>query len=132
MDAEAFVNASQVLTEQNTWYKIEATISKNETNARLYEQNGTLLKHIVSEENATNLDQLGILMSYNPNAILAFRNLKVETLDQPTPTANVTQEKANGFEWLSPNIYLPILSAVVLATVAVSSYVRRKRRKQQN
>ena len=132
IDNEAFVNASQVLTKQNTWYKIEATISKNATNARLYEQNGTLLKNMVSEENVTNVDQLGILMSYNPNAILAFRNLKVETLDQPTPPANVTQEKANELEWLGPNIYLPILSAVALATVAVASYVRRKRKKQQN
>jgi len=129
-DNAAFVNASQVLTKQNTWYKIEATISKNATNARLYEQNGTLLKNMVSEENVTNVDQLGILMSYNPNAILAFRNLKVETLDHPTLPANVTQEKANELEWLGPNIYLPILSAVALATVAVA-YVRRKRKKQQ-
>jgi hypothetical protein len=131
-DNAEFVNASQILTEQNTWYKIEATISKNATNARLYEQNGTLLKNMVSEENVTNVDQLGILMSYNPNAILAFRNLKVETLDQPTPPANVTQEKASELEWLGPNIYLPILSAVALAIVAVASYVRRKRKKQQN
>jgi len=132
MDNAAFVNASQVLTKQNTWYKIEATISKNATNARLYEQNGTLLKNMVSEENVTNVDQLGILMSYNPNAILAFRNLKVETLDQPTPPANVTQEKANELEWSSPNVNLPILSAVALATVAVASYVRSKRKKHQN
>src|SRR4030066_2098162 len=131
IDNEAFVNASQVLTKQNTWNKIEATISKNETNARLYEQNGTLLKNLVPEENVTAFGQLGILMSYNPNAILAFRNLKVETLDQQTPPANVTQEKANELEWLGPNIYLPILSAVALATAAVASYVRRKRKKQQ-
>ena len=128
----AFVNASQFLTKQNTWYKIEATITKNATNARLYEQNGTLLKNMVSEENVTNINQLGILMSYNPNAILAFRNLKVETLDQPIPPANVTQEKANELEWLGPNIYLPILSAIALATVAAASYVRRRRKKQQN
>jgi hypothetical protein len=131
MDNAAFVNESQVLTEQNTWYKIEATISKNVTNAKLYEQNGTLLKDITAEENVTNGDQLGILMSYNPNAILAFRNLKVEPLDQPTHPASVTQEKANELEWLGSNIYLQTLIAVALATVSVASYVRRKRNEKK-
>jgi hypothetical protein len=133
MDNAAFVNATQLLTEQNIWYKIEATISKNGTNAKLYEENGTLLE-MMPEENVTISDQLGILMSYNPNAILAFRNLKVETLGQPTPPTSVIQEKANELEWLGSNIYLQTLTAVALATVSAASYVRRKikEKMQQN
>jgi hypothetical protein len=132
MDYPVFVNASEVLTEQNTWYKIEAVISKNETNARLYEQNGALLKSMGPEENVTNSDQLGILMSYNPNAILAFRNLRVETLDPPPPQVIVTQKKPNDLEWLGSNIYLQALAVVALATVAVASYVKKMREKKKD
>jgi hypothetical protein len=95
----SYMNASEIAKE-NTWYRVEAKISGNSTNARLYEMNNTLLENTAPGESLTN-DEMGILMAYPPNSILAFRNLKVEPLDQPDAPSPLEEERNRTckFDW---------------------------------
>ena len=120
----AFMNAS-VSTRENTWYKVAAKISKDEITAKLYDENGTLLKDIAARDDAMSISESGILMAYDTNAVIAFKNLKAETLDQPTQPADSNQIPVNELELLSPYIGLPILLAVAVATIA---YIKERKR----
>ena len=127
----AYMNASDYAT-RNKWYKVEATISKNETDAKLYEMNNTLLETIAAPQ-SSKIDEMGILMSYPPNSILAFKNLKISTLDEPVTPLPSEEEKneRNESEWLKPYI----VSAVLLAIGSVAiGYARRRKgsRTKQN
>ncbi|MDH5266593.1 MAG: Ig-like domain-containing protein [Candidatus Bathyarchaeota archaeon] len=94
----AFINASMGTTE-NTWYKVVAKMSKDETTAELYDKNGTLIRSIATRDDAISISELGILMAYDPDTVIAFKNLKIETLDQPTPPVSDNQIPENRFEW---------------------------------
>jgi len=121
----AFLNVSDV-AKANTWYKVEAKISENTTQARLYEMNNTLLEHSAPAD-AVGASEMGILMSYAPNSILAFKNLKVESLDKPAPIPvpqSSEQNKPDEIGWL-----VPFLGVAVLSVVAVGAVVFAKRRK---
>jgi hypothetical protein len=47
----------------------------------LYDNNGTLIKRIATVESAISISELGILMAYETDVVVAFRNLAVVTLD---------------------------------------------------
>ena len=122
----AFMNASMSTTE-NTWYKVVARMSEDEITAKLYDENGTLLKNIVARNDAMSISESGIMMTYDANAVVAFKNLKAETIDQPTPAPPVddNQVPANALELLVPYIGLTILLAVAAATIA---YIKKRKR----
>jgi len=94
----AFMNAS-LGTRENTWYKIVARISEDEITAELYDNNGTLLRIIATRNNAMSTSELGILMAYDRDTVIAFRNLKVETLDQPNQPLEGNHIPAYHLEW---------------------------------
>jgi len=94
----AFINASMGTTE-NTWYKVVAKMSKDEITAKLYDQNGTLLQSIATRDYAISISELGILMAYDKDTVIAFRNLKVETLDQPTQPVGGNHTTVYRLEW---------------------------------
>ena len=123
-----FINASMSTTE-NTWYKVEARVSEDEITAKLYDENGTLLKNIAARNDAMNISESGIMMAYDANAVVAFKNLKTETLDQPTPPVDGNQVPVNGPEWLAPYIGLTILLAVAAATIA---YIKKRKGVTEN
>jgi hypothetical protein len=120
----AYMNASDVAT-RNKWYKVEATISKNATNAKLYEMNNTLLQNIAVPDSQAN-GEMGILMSYPPNSILVFRNLKVTSLDQKAAPLPSERERSQADEIQSLAPY--VAGAAFIAAIAVvASYVRRRK-----
>ena len=116
-------------TTENTWYKVEARVSEDEITAKLYDENGTLLKNIAARNDAMNISESGIMMAYDANAVIAFKNLKTETLDQPAPSVDGNQVPVNGPEWLAPYIGLTILLAVAAATIA---YIKKRKRVTEN
>ena len=120
----AFMNASRI-TKENTWYKITATISEAATNVTLYEENGTPMNNVAPRNNVT-ADQIGVVLAFNPGEVIAFRNLKVETLEKPEPTASNAQSLEN--QTVPPETYIGII-AVLIVVVAAVAMVRRKRRK---
>ena len=112
-NSTAFMNAS-LGTRENTWYKVLARISEDEITAILYAQNGTLLKSIATPDDAMSISELGILMSYDRDTVIAFRNLKVETLDRLTQPVGGNNIPANDLGLLAPYIVLIIIVAVAV------------------
>ena len=113
----AYMNASDTAT-RNKWYRIEAAISKNETNAKLYEMNNTLLQNIATPD-SQGTGEMGILMSYPLNSILAFKNLKVSALGDtaaPLPSEEEREQKS-WVEWLAPYLVGSLMIAVGFAVV---------------
>jgi hypothetical protein len=100
----AFMNAS-LSTKENTWYKVLAEMSENEITAELYDNNGTLLQSIATGDDTTSISELGILIAYDRDTVVAFKNLKVETINQPTPPVDdtnipvYTDTSAYNIEW---------------------------------
>jgi hypothetical protein len=91
----------------------------------LYDANGTLLQNIALKNSALSISESGILMTYDADAVIAFKNLKAETLDQPTPPTDDNQTPTDELEPLAPFIGLTILLAVAVATIA---YVKERKR----
>ena len=94
----AFINASMGTT-QNTWYKVVANMSKDEITAELYDNNGTLIKSVATRDDAISISEFGILMAYDKDTVIAFKNLKVETVDQPTQPVGDNLIPENRLEW---------------------------------
>jgi len=86
-------------TREATWYKVVARLSEDEIAATLYDQNGTLLQSIATIENSISVSELGILMAWDTSTVVAFRNLKVETLDQPTQPVAGNYTTVCRLEW---------------------------------
>ena len=126
-ETTAFMNASQV-TKENTWYKITAAISETATNATIYEENGTPLNNATRTSESTTTDQIGVLMAFQPGAIIAFRNLKVETLNFPEPQVGTTISFQNKSEMPENCILLITMStAVIIVATTAIALVRKKR-----
>ena len=124
----AFMNASQI-TKENTWYRITATMSEAATNATLYEENGTTLNNVTPKNNTVATNQTGVVLSYSPGAVLAFRNLKVETLDKTTmPQTSESQTLEKTSE--PPTLFIELASFLIVAVVAIALVKRKVRRKK--
>jgi hypothetical protein len=123
-----FLNASMV-TRENTWYTVVARMSENGTTAELYDKNNALLKNVTNSDDSMSTGELGILITGDDtDTVIAFKNLRVETLDQPTPLlvgGNHTPVNGLGVALLAPYIGLIILLAVAVITVA---YVKKRKR----
>jgi hypothetical protein len=124
----SFIDASMI-TRKNTWYEVVARMSEDEITAKLYDENGTLFKNIVARNNVMSINESGIMIKYDANAVVAFKNLKAETIDQPTPTlappAVDNQVPANALGLLVPYIGLAILLAVAAVTIV---YIKKRKR----
>jgi hypothetical protein len=120
----AFLNASMG-TRENTWYEVVARISEDEITAELYDENSTILKSVATRDNATSTSEFGILMSYAPHTVIAFKNLKVETLDQPTRPFEETRNPVN-----EPNLLVPYISLTIILAAAATTVAYAKKRKR--
>jgi hypothetical protein len=120
-----FLNASEI-TQENIWYKIVATISQANTNVTLYEENGTPLNNLTPRDLTISTSEVGILMQYNPGAIIAFRNLKVQSLPQTVPalpSVSATQIPRN---LDSPYLYIGLFAILAVVATAIM-YLRRRK-----
>ena len=120
----AFMNAS-MSTRENTWYKVAAKISEGGKTTELYDANGTLLQNITDSGSVLSVSESGILVAYDPDAVVVFRNLKAETLDQPAQSADDNEDLVDEFEPLALYIGLTVLLAVAAAAV---TYVKERKR----
>jgi hypothetical protein len=118
----AFMNASSI-TRENTWYKVAAKISEGVVTTELYAENGTLLKKTTRD--ASNASESGILITYDANTVVAFKNLKNVTLDQPIQSDDGGETSTNEVELSAPYIGLAILLAIAIAAIA---YVKERKR----
>jgi hypothetical protein len=123
-----FMNASTSIRE-NRWYNVVAKVSKSEITAELRGENGTLLKDLAVKGEATGSSEYGILISCTPPNFIAFKNLKVECLDQP-PNQSVSsiQLPERRLELLSSYVILLMLLGIVGVTI---TYLEKKGKKVQ-
>ncbi len=124
----SYMNASQI-TEQNTWYKIRAILSETATNATLYQENGTPLNNVTPKTNTTTTNQIGVVLAYNPGAVIAFKNLKVETLASDEARSPVSQPSETPVPSFGCLVEWGALVTVVLVVAACLVLVRRRRKK---
>jgi hypothetical protein len=120
-----FMNATTSIKE-NIWYKAVTKISKDEISTEIHDENGTVIKNTATKEESVGFGESGILVSFEPYSFVAFKNLKVENLDQPpSQTVADTQLPANGLKSVAPYIVMMSLMVTAVATIA---YLRRMRR----
>jgi len=119
-----FINAS-ISTRDNAWYKVAAKISEDETTAELYDANGTLLQNLTADS-VLGVNESGVLMGYDPDAVVVFKNLKAVTLDQSAPPIDADQSlAADELGLLAPCICLTLLLAVAVATI---TFIKERKR----
>ncbi|UCF45361.1 MAG: hypothetical protein JSW44_01640 [Candidatus Bathyarchaeota archaeon] len=119
----AFMNASTNIKE-NIWYKVAARISEGEIIANLHDINGTLLESMIIAPDEIDSSQLVILIANNTERAVAFKNLKIETLNNLIQPAESDEKTANDSELLAPYVNLAIL---LVATFAAVVYLRKRR-----
>ena len=95
---------------------------------KLRGENNTLLETSTVKSDAIDLSKFGIVISCDHSTFIAFKNLKVESLDQqPTALVSVPLPE-NELESLAPYI-LPV---VLLVMACSATYFLRKNRKSQS
>ena len=112
-----FMNASNIALK-NEWHKAVARVSSSEAAMEVFDDSGTRLENMTKSTTSTGVGELGIIMTYTAGQVVAFKNLKVESVSQtPTPINNIpVQEESISF--LYPYIRIALLLAgSVLAIV---------------
>jgi hypothetical protein len=126
-----FMNATMSIKE-NVWYKAITKISKDEISTELHDENGTVLKSIATKEDIASFGESGIFVSFEPYSFVAFKNLKVENLDQPpSQTVGVTQVPVNGLESVSPYAMVLILLVTAGATLTYLRKIKQVKKAEQ-
>jgi hypothetical protein len=97
----------------------------------LHDENGTLLRSSTTENNMVGIDESGIFITVEPYNFIAFKNLQVENLDQPSnQTVGDTPQPVNELEPLTPYGMLLIPLLMLGATI---TYLRKiKKLKNRN
>ena len=70
---------------------------------------------MATTSDATDVSELVMLIANNTDRVIAFKNLNVETLDQPTQLPESAEKVDMGNELLIPNAVLPLVLAVFIA-----------------
>jgi hypothetical protein len=102
-------------------------MSEEEITAELYDANGTLLKSTATRDDALSVTEFGLLIANSTDKIIAFKNLKTETLDQPNPQPEDNNNALKEPTLLAPYVGLALLLASVFTTAA---YLHRKKAHQ--
>ena len=93
-----FMNASMVVRE-NTWYNMVARMSEDEITAELFDGNDALLRNIAIKEDAVKISEFGIILTNSTDAVIAFKNLKIEILDQFGQSTSDNNISEGTLEW---------------------------------
>lgn len=112
-----FMNVSATI-EKNIWYKAVAKITGDEITTELHSANGTLLKTFAGKGDVIDISKFGILISCDPSNFIAFKNLKVESLDQP-PNQLVSINPPPMNELVS---FPPCIMPLILLVIACFSF----------
>jgi hypothetical protein len=119
-----FMNAS-LLTARNEWLKAITKVSGENVSIELLNENGTRLQNMAASTATAGFEELGIFMTYGPSQILAFKNLKVETITQNQVPVSADKVRENGIEILySLMRILFLIAGAALAVVTLKG--RRK------
>lgn len=123
-----FMNVSKSIV-RNVWYKAVAKIAGDEITTELRSENDTLLETSVVKSNTIELSKFGILISCDPTTFIAFKNLKVENLDQqPDNLVSSLHLPENELKLSAPYF----VTVVLLVVAGFAIYFLRKNKKSQS
>ena len=125
-----YMNATASIKE-NTWYKAVAKISNGEMSNELHDENGTTLRSSTTEDTMLGIGESGIFITFEPYNFIAFKNLQVENLDQPSnQTVGDIPQPVTELRSLTPYDMLLIPLLTLGATI---TYLRKvKKAKKPN
>jgi hypothetical protein len=78
-----FINASKYV-EENIWFNIEAKINENRAIVKLLDENNIRIAETIPNDHTNGTREIKILIKYDPDSIIVFKDLHAEILDQPT------------------------------------------------
>ncbi|MGB9854544.1 MAG: hypothetical protein ACPLRY_07060 [Candidatus Bathyarchaeales archaeon] len=122
---KVLINASVTIRE-GAWHRVTAETCGNQIIAKIYDANGTLLRGVITIDDALSAGECGILAEGGVNTVLAIKNLKIEILDTLPRPAEGNQSPLNELQLLAPYIKLIIL---LTATLLIISYVNKRKGK---
>jgi hypothetical protein len=119
----AFLNATENIQE-STWYTVKTTISNSGITANIQNANGTSIQTISTPFNATNSNQLVLLIANSVGSAVVLKDLKIQTINSVQLPVNVKQTP-DGTSLQFQSVFMLVL--LVLAFVAVAVYVKKKK-----
>ena len=114
----AFMNASENIKE-NTWYTVTASISDKGITANLYNTNGTLIESVATPYNATNTNEIVMLITNNVDRAVIFKDLTVKALITPTQPPKSNEKTTNESGLLLLYVSLAIILVAIFAVALV-------------
>ena len=120
----AFMNVTQSI-KQNAWYSVTESMSGNGIAAYLYNKNGTLMESMETPYNATNSNEMVMLITNNADSAVILKDLTVKALNNVTQPPEGNEKTTNSNDWLFPCITLAILLVATFSVAAV--YVKKRR-----
>jgi len=124
-----FLNASENVKE-NAWYTITENVSDTGITTNLFNNNGTLIKTMAAPYNATNTNDLVMLIANNVDSAVILKDLTIEYFNNPIQLSPTNEKKTNPSEFLLLYVLMPILLVAIF--VAALVFVKKKRQGEQN
>lgn len=103
-----FLNASDVAMK-NVWHTAVVKVSDAKAAMEIYDEAGNL----INREESNTLSQLSVIVTYPVGQVLAFRKLKVESINQRQSSTPISkdQNQVSGYDLWSPYIRTSLLLA---------------------
>ena len=121
------LNASGSISE-NTWYTMQAKLSETEIYAQLFDAEGAILESFSIRNEAASIGEIGILVANNTNKAVAFKNLRIETLNQPLQPIDRNTSPTINAEAFVPYANWAI-AAISALTAIIYAWKKEKTRK---
>ena len=118
------MNASENIKE-NAWYNVTESISDNVITANLYNTNGTLIESKVTPYNATNSNEMVMLIANNVDSAVILKDLTIQPLNSSTQLSQSIEKPSNDSELLLLYISLSILLVATFSVAVI--YLKKKR-----
>ncbi len=119
---KVLINASAPIRER-VWYKATVRISGNQIIAKIYDENGNILRGLVAIDNDLNTaGEYGVFTEGDLNTLFAIKNLEVEVLDNFIPAAEGNQTPFDAPNLLA--LCLALLTSLIAITF-IASYVKK-------
>jgi hypothetical protein len=120
----AFIDVSTDVRE-NMWYRLAATLSEEEAAVDLFDADNMLLKNLVIENEGVKIGEFGIVLAIGTDAVIVFRNLRIESFDQFIQPAKIANDDFMSVDLL--RLAAPYFVLLILLVVAVKAVVYIKR-----
>jgi hypothetical protein len=107
---------------------MQAKLSETEIYAQLFDAEGAILESFSIRNEAASIGEIGILVANNTNKAVAFKNLRIETLNQPLQPIDRNTSPTINAETFVPYANWAIV-AISALTAIIYAWKKEKTRK---